>query len=127
VFAGVMALLGEWRRCELKDRALLTLFFIPAFLSGGGLLLCIAWFVLFKLPSFILSVLGWLLLTSIFSGGGLFCCEKIRGKKLSKDPTRYSTSDAYDATAENLDAEPTGSENKQKNWFDGVRNMKWPR
>ncbi|MDR3265100.1 MAG: hypothetical protein LBT15_03715 [Synergistaceae bacterium] len=125
MFAGVMTLLGEWRRRDLKDRAVLAVFFIPAFLSVGGLLLCVAWFVLFRLPSFILNVLGWLLLISLFSGGGLFCCEKIRGKKLSEDPTRCSAPDTYDVTAEPTDAPQ--NENKQKNWFDGMRNMKWPR
>jgi hypothetical protein len=117
-----MSLLGEWRRCDLKDRAILTVFFIPALLSVGGLLFCVAWFVLFKLPAFILSVLGWLLLISLFSGGGLFCNEKIRGGRPSENSTRHA-SDVYDVP--NGDA--SQSEGPPKNWFDGIRNMKWPR
>lgn len=131
VLAGVWSLMGEWQRCDVKDRAMLTVFFIPALLSVGGLLVCVAYFVLFKLPSFILSVLGWLLLISLFSGGGMFCYEKLRGKKVSGS-THYATTDAYDATATTENAEPGPSSSnpesrKPGSWFDGVRNMKWPR
>ncbi len=131
VFAGVWSLMGEWQRSDVKDRAILGVFFIPALLSVAGLLVCVAYFVLFKLPSFILSVLGWLLLISIFSGGGMFCYERLRGKKTS-GPTHYATTDAYDATATTGNANPGPSNpntesDKRGNWFDGVRNMKWPR
>lgn len=130
VFAGVWSLMGEWQRSNPKDKALLAVFFIPSLLSVGGLLVCIAYFVLFKLPAFVLSVLGWLLLISIFSGGGLFCYERLHGKKV-ETPTHHSTEDVYDVTPPTRDA-GTGEASKTKtgkkqNWFDGVRNMKWPR
>jgi hypothetical protein len=117
-----MTLLGEWHRCELRDKAILAFFFIPALLSAGGLLFCVAWFVLFKLPSFILSVLGWLLLTSLFSGGGLFCSEKLRGGRLFEG-TRHAPG-TYDVPP--ADETPQGEGRKRTNWFEGMRNMKWP-
>jgi hypothetical protein len=112
VFSGVLALLGEWQRSDVKTKAILAVFFIPALFSVGGLVVCVAYFVLFHLPSFILSGVGWLLLISLFSGGGLFCYEKISGKRASHDSTPY----AYDVTSD----EETVKE--KKNWFD---NMKW--
>ena len=122
-------MLGQWQRSDVKDKAILGVFFIPALFSVGGLLVCIAYFVLFKLPSFLLSVLGWLLLISLFSGGGLFFYEKLNGKRVS-DSSRYTTFSAQDAAAENPSTASgnaeTGKESEQKNWFDGVRKMKWP-
>ena len=112
VISGVLALLGEWHRSDVKTKAVLTVFFIPALFSVGGLVVCIAYFVLFKLPSFILSVLGWLLLISLFSGGGLYCYEIINDKRGVRD----STSSAYDVTpGEN-------ARKDKKNWFN---DMKW--
>ena len=133
VFAGMWSLMSEWQRSDVKNRTILTIFFIPALFSLGGLLVCVAYFVLFKLPSFILSVLGWLLLISLFSGAGLFFYEKLKGKSTS-GPTHYATTNTYDATAEHTatssDSGATASgskESKHDNWFDSVRNMKWPR
>jgi hypothetical protein len=124
VFAEVCALFGEWQRSDVKNKAILGIFFIPAILSLGGLLTSVAYFVLFKLPSFILSVLGWLLLISLFSGGGLFCYDRLVEKK-SPGPskTRRAESRDYDAT---VTAEDVAAEAKRtsKSWFDGLRNMK---
>jgi len=86
-------------------------FFIPALFCAGGLIIQVAYFVLFNLPSFILSVLGWLLLISLFSGGGLFCYEKISGKRAARDTTSY----VYDVTP----GEET--EKGKKAWFDDVK------
>jgi hypothetical protein len=128
VLSGVLSLLQEWRRCDFRDRAFVALFFIPAMLSVGGLLVYVAWFVLFRLPSFVLGVLGWLLLISIFCGGGLFCCEKLRG---GKTWSSSSSSGSYDGTTifeDPADSKKSGDESHGgKNWFDSVRNMKWPR
>ena len=112
VFSGVMALIREWQRGNVKTKAVLAVFFIPALLCVAGLVFRIAYFILFNLPSFILSVLGWLLLISLFSGGGLFCYEKISGKRTANDSTPY----AYDVTSD----EKTGAD--KKNWFN---DMKW--
>ena len=111
VIAGVLALLSKWQSSDVKTKAMLTVFFIPALFCVGGLIVCISYFILFNLPSFILSVLGWLLLISLFSGGGLFCHDKLSGKR----PTD-STPDPYDVSF----SERTGTE--KKNWFE---DMKW--
>jgi hypothetical protein len=111
VISGMLALFREWQRSDVKNKAILTVFFIPAIFSVGGLLVCIAYFVLFHLPSFILSVLGWLLLISLFSGGGLFCYEKISGKRAADNSASY----AWDAAS----GEETGK--NKENWFDDVK------
>jgi hypothetical protein len=113
-----MALLREWHRSDIKNKAVLAVFFIPAMLSVAGLVICIAYFVLFKLPSFILSVLGWLLLISLFSGGGLFCYEKMSGKRVPNDsPDYYDVPPAEDG------------EKDKKKWFDDkkiwLKGAKW--
>ena len=115
VISGVLALLRSWHRSDAKSKAILAVFFIPAMLCVGMLLFYIAHFALFVLPSFVLTILGWLLLISLFSGGGLFCHEKITGKRATNDSTD-STQYAYDVT-------PDGGTGKgKKNWFD---DMKW--
>ena len=111
VISGVLALLREWQRSNVKTKAILGVFFIPAIFCVGGLVFNIAYFVLFKLPAFVLSVLGWLLLISLFSGGGLFCYEKMSGKRATHD----EASSAYDVTSD----EQTG--NGKKNWFGDVK------
>ena len=121
VFAEVHVLFKEWQRSDVKNKAILGVFFIPAVLSLGGLLLCVAYFVLFKLPSFILSVLGWLLLVSLFSGGGLFCYEKLVEKRTpGTSRTHHTESHEYDATTT---AESARAETKEKarSWFDSIR------
>ena len=112
VFSGVLALLGEWHRSDSKTKAILAVFFIPAMICTGMLLFYVARFVLFVLPSFILTILGWLLLISLFSGGGLFCCDKIRGKPRANDSKPYD----YDVTPDRE------AQKGKKNWFD---DMKW--
>jgi UPF0716 family protein affecting phage T7 exclusion len=104
-------------------------FFIPAVLSLGGLLLCVAYFVLFKLPAFILSVLGWLLLISLFSGAGLFCYEKLIEKRPpnardSQNSQRTRRAESYDydydvtATAEDARDE---AKKTARSWFGSIR------
>jgi hypothetical protein len=117
VLTGVCSLFGEWQRGDAKNKILVGIFFIPALLSLGGLLLCVAYFVLFKLPSFILEVLGWLLLASLFSGGGLFCCEKLTNAASRPHGAGGGTS----ADPEVVE-EPAAPK-----WWGGVRNVKWPR
>ena len=112
VISKMLTLFSEWHRSDAKNKALLAVFFIPALFCMGGLVFQIAYFFLFQLLSFILSVLGWLLLISLFSGGGLFCYEKTGAKRDKHDPT----SNVYDVTPD----EETGK--GKKNWFD---DMKW--
>ena len=111
VMSRVMALLREWRRSDVKDKAILAVFFIPAMACVAGLLIRIVYFVLFMLPAFILSLLGWLLLISLFSGGGIYCYEKVIGKRAAPDSEPY-----YDVTPGE-----EGSEKDKKNWFDDIK------
>jgi hypothetical protein len=131
VFSELRALFLEWQRSDVKNKAILGIFFIPAMLSLGGLLLCVAYFILFKLPSFILSVLGWLLLTSLFSGGGLFCYERLIEKRppnpSDSTKTRHSESYDYDATVTAEDAKESANAETQeapKKWFENLRRTK---
>ena len=115
VFSGVLTLIREWHKCDVKNKAILVVLFTPAFLSVGGLVLYIVRFVLFVLPSFILTLMLCLLLISLFSGGALFFYEKIRGKRTSRDQASYD----YDVTS---DVESEDDEKSKKKWFD---DMKW--
>ena len=123
VIAGVLALLREWQRSGVKTKAILTVFFIPALFCVAGLVIRIAYFVLFNLPSFILSVLGWLLLISLFSGGGLYCYERLSGKRASHDSASYD----YDIPSGGAADEKT--EKDKNNWFHNKKNwfsdIKW--
>ena len=115
VFSGVIALFKEWRSSEVKNKAILTAFFVPAIFSVLGLVVYVAYFILFQLPAFVLGVLGWLLLISLFSGGGLFCYEKISGKRDTRDTTSDSTSYDYDVA-------PDWEIGKgKKNWFNDIK------
>ena len=113
VISSVLALLRGWRRSDMKTKAILGVFFIPAIFCVGGLVVYIVYFVLFELPAFVLRVLGWLLLISLFSGGGLFCYEKISGKRAVNDSEPYD----YDVIPNEEEAEKG-----KKKWYD---DMKW--
>ena len=124
VFSGVMNIIKEWRHCDVKTKAMLAVFFIPAILSVVGLVASIARFVLFVLPAFVMTLLGWLLLILLFGGGGLFCYEKMSGKRVTNNSTSF-----YDVTPNSSDGE-TGDTKQdwfgdKKNWFDDVK--RWTR
>jgi len=112
VISKLFALFIEWQRCDAKNKTILTLFFIPALLCVGGLVFQVAHFILFHLPAFIMGVLGWLLLISLFSGGGLFCYEKMNSKRAPHN----QASDFYDVTPD--DEEPVKD---KKSWFSDVK------
>lgn len=76
--------LGEvwdlWRASDARERGILLLVFAPMFVCVVGLLLSVASFVLFVLPSFVLRVLGWGLLVVLSGAGGRWCWERMAGK-----------------------------------------------
>ena len=74
-----------WQDSNPKERGILLLTFAPMFLCLGGLIFSIIYFVLFVLPSFLFSTLGWGLLTALFGAGGKYCFKYFTGKEL-KDP-----------------------------------------
>ena len=71
-----------WQDSDTKERGILLLTFAPMFLSMGGVIFSIIYFVLFVLPSFLFSILGWGLLTALFGAGGKYCFKYFTGKEL---------------------------------------------
>ena len=74
-----------WQDADTKERGILLLTFSPMFLSMGGFIFTIIYFVLFVLPSYLFSVLGWGILTALFGAGGKYCYKYFTGKELKKD------------------------------------------
>ena len=133
LFAGLSRILLEWQRSDVRNKGLLLLVFSPMLLCLIGLLISVASFVLFVLPSFVLRLLGWLLLTSLFGGGGLYFYERLKG---GKPPRASSKEEPYDVSAKSQDSvskektasPPSGSDPKQSEtthtWYENVRDMK---
>ena len=55
------------------------------FVSMGGVIFSIVYFVLFVLPSFLFSVLGWGMLTALFGAGGKYCYKYFTGKEVKDE------------------------------------------
>ena len=79
---GLDFVLNIWRNSEPKDRGILLLVFSPMFVCLGGFIFTIIYFVLFILPSYLFSFLGWGLLTAIFGAGGKYCFKHFTGKEI---------------------------------------------
>ena len=71
-----------WNESDTKERGILLLTFSPMFLSMGGVIFTIIYFVLFVLPSYLFSILGWGMLTALFGAGGKYCFKYFTGKEL---------------------------------------------
>ena len=71
-----------WNKSDTKERGILLLTFSPMFICLGGLIFSIIYFVLFVLPSFLFSILGWGLLTALFGAGGKYCFKYFTGKEI---------------------------------------------
>ena len=86
-----------WQDSDAKERGILLLTFAPMFLCMIGLIFSIVHFVLFILPSFLFSILGWGMLTALFGSGGKYCYKYFTGKevkaKISKDVIDVSFSE----------------------------------
>ena len=72
-----------WNESNTKERGILLLTFSPMFLSMGGVIFTIIYFVLFVLPSYLFSILGWGMLTALFGAGGKYCFKYFTGKELN--------------------------------------------
>ena len=79
---GLDFVLNIWRNSEPKDRGILLLVFSPMFVCLGGFIFTIIYFVLFILPSYLFSFLGWGLLTAIFGAGGKYFFKHFTGKEI---------------------------------------------
>lgn len=71
-----------WSDSNTKERGILLLTFAPMFVSMGGVIFTIIYFVLFVLPSYVFSIFGWGMLTAIFGAGGKYCFKYFTGKEI---------------------------------------------
>ena len=74
-----------WKSSDAKDRGILALVFSPMFICLGGFIFTIIYFVLFVLPSYLFSFLGWGILTALFGAGGKYCYKYFTGRELNAD------------------------------------------
>lgn len=88
--------LNIWRQADAKDRGILILMFTPMFFCLAGLIFSIIYFVLFVLPSYLFTFIGWGLLTALFGAGGKYFYNYI---------THRPTSGAGHSTPEFVDVE----------------------
>ena len=95
-----------WSEANPKERGILLLTFSPMFVSMGGVILTIIYFVLFVLPSYLFSILGWGMLTALFGAGGKYCFKYFTGKEI-RDKTDKNVIDVDFTEAE---SEPEESE-----------------
>ena len=75
---------------------ILLLVFAPMLFCVLGLLFSVASFVLFVLPSFILRLLGWAVLTALFGAAGAYCHDRLKGRASSS--SYRAGRDFYDVT-----------------------------
>ncbi|MBR0258411.1 MAG: hypothetical protein IJQ58_11780 [Synergistaceae bacterium] len=82
---GLDFVLKIWRESDAKNRGILILVFSPMFLCMGGFIFTIIYFVLFVLPSYLFSFLGWGALTALFGAGGKYAYKYFTGHELSAE------------------------------------------
>ena len=108
-----------WQESDTKERGILLLTFSPMFLSMGGFVFTIIYFVLFVLPSYLFSLLGWGVLTALFGAGGKYCYKyftgkEIKGKKDSNVIDVAFTEEESDVETEEPEVQEEPSEPKKK-------------
>ena len=97
-----------WQESDAKERGILLLTFSPMFLSMGGFVFTIIYFVLFVLPSYLFSLLGWGVLTALFGAGGKYCYKYFTGKEIKGGKDANVIDVAF--TEEEPEAEETQSD-----------------
>lgn len=95
---GLDFVLNIWREADAKERGILLLVFIPMFVSMGGFIFTIIYFVLFVLPSYLFSFLGWGILTALFGAGGKYCYKYFTGKEISAKDTNIIDAEFTETT-----------------------------
>ena len=80
---GLDFVLNIWHEADAKGRGILILVFSPMFVCMGGFIFTIIYFVLFVLPSYLFSFLGWGMLTALFGAGGKYCYKYFTGKEIN--------------------------------------------
>jgi len=74
--------LRVWREADAKDRGILILMFAPMFFCLAGFIFSIIYFVLFVLPSYLFTFIGWALLTALFGMGGKYFFSHLTGREM---------------------------------------------
>ncbi len=74
--------LNIWREADIKDKGILVLVFAPMFFCFAGFILSIMYFVLFVLPSYLFTFIGWILLTALFGAGGKYFYAHLTHKEM---------------------------------------------
>ena len=126
LLGGLGRILTEWQSSDIRERGILLLVFAPMLLCVLGLLFSVASFVLFVLPSFILRLLGWAVLTALFGAAGAYCHDRLKGPSSARgtDPGFYDVtadSDPSDSAREKA----SSSKGEPPSWFENVRKMRW--
>lgn len=104
-----------WQDSDAKERGILLLTFSPMFISLGGLVFSIIYFVLFVLPSFLFSILGWGILTALFGAGGKYCYKYFTGKEVkAKIDKNIIDVDYVEEDADEVSDEPDASEKAEE-------------
>ena len=70
--SGIDYVMSVWREANAREKGILLLVFAPMFITTGGLLISIVYFVLFELPIFLFRLLSWGVLTALFGMAGRF-------------------------------------------------------
>ena len=113
----------------MKERGILILVFAPMLVCLAGLFISVVSFVLFVLPSFVLRLLGWGVLTALFGAGGRYCYERMTGQSVSRGGSSYSG--GYGQAYTDVKFTENGSgprsqarEEVRRRWFERVRGKK---
>ena len=76
-----------WREADAKDRGILILMFTPMFFCLAGFIFSIIYFVLFVLPSYLFTFIGWILLTALFGAGGKYFYSHLTNREMPERST----------------------------------------
>ena len=76
--------LKMWKEADVKDKGILILMFAPMLCCLAGLIFSIIYFVLFVLPSYLFTFIGWGLLTAIFGMGGKYFFARFTHREMSE-------------------------------------------
>ena len=79
--------LSLWKEADTKDRGILILMFTPMFFCLAGFVFSIIYFVLFVLPSYLFTFIGWALLTALFGMGGKYFYAHLTHREMTERAT----------------------------------------
>lgn len=76
-----------WKDADVKDKGILILMFTPMFFCFAGFIFSIMYFVLFVLPSYLFTIIGWVLLTALFGAGGKYFYAHLTHREMPEKGT----------------------------------------